>query len=507
MAKARKTEKKLVSGIVARGMQFSVQIARSILLVPLILRIWGDEKYGVWIALYSFFNLMLAIDLGHGLFISNEINKTYHVEKESAKKLLGSGLRVIFISALLQFFVLSSLYYLGVLGDIISNDSISSRELFLCLCLLFGYRMFIGGFKGILVKLTYPVGYIDRAFYIGMGEQILEVLLLFYAAITDISLLELCIYFVSIKSVYAIFVFVLIKRWIPEFFPWWQKGDIVTGVKNYVTSMALAINSFLERFSNDGLNIIVSSVLGSKVVPLFSTTKVLANLALQLSGLVIQPFQPELSRYYAKKEYDKVINVIKLNWLFAGLILCLPFIIVSPWVEELYTIWTSGELVFDKQLYALLIIGVLIFNYGNSYVTYLNSINNLKALLKITVLRGTLICGLSVILTYQYGLIGIGISIAIAEILTSLILPSYFVNKELGKMDMRIDGLNKVVSLAPVIFTCLYHALYFIFGVRSLWLLVITAIIVTVAVSYQWRYISLDIRERIKKLIPKSSKS
>lgn len=488
--------------MVAKGMQFSVQIARSILLIPLILKIWGDEKYGVWLALYSFFNLMLAIDLGHGLFISNEINKTYHVEKESAKKLLGSGLRVIFISALLQFFVLSTLYYVGVLGNIISNDTISSRELFLCLCLLFGYRMFLGGFKGILVKLTYPVGYIDRAFYIGVGEQILEVLILFYAAITDISLLELCIYFVSIKSVYAIIVFVLIKRWIPEFFPWWQKGDVRTGIRNYITSMALAVNSFLERFSNDGLNIIVSSVLGSKVVPLFSTTKVLANLALQLSGLIIQPFQPELSRFYAKKEYKKVINVIKLNWLFAGLILCLPFIIVSPWIEELYTIWTSGKLIFDPQLYSLLIIGVLIFNYGNSYVTYLNSINNLKALLKITVLRGTLICGLSVILTYQFGLIGIGISIVIAEVLTSLILPSYFVNKELKEMNMGIDWQNKAISLAPVILTCIYHALYFIFEIKNTSLLVVTIMMIIVAVFYQWRYITPEIRERIKKLVP-----
>lgn len=445
---------------------------------------------------------MLAIDMGHGIFISNEINKTYHVEKDTAKELLGSSLRVTFISTLIQFLIILFLFWLGFLNGMISEGVISPNELFLCLCVLLSYRLFIGGFKGILVKLTYPVGYIDRGFYIGLGEQIVEILVLLFAAVTDIRLLHLCIIFVVAKSMYGIWIFVLLKKWIPEFFPWWEKGNIKIGVRNYFKSTALAANSFLERFSNDGLNIIVSSVLGSKSVPLFSTTKVLSNLALQLSGFVIQPFQPELSRFYATKEYGKVINVIRINWLFAGIVICIPFILLSPWIEELYTFWTSGKLVFNAHLYALLVMGVLIFNYGNSYVTYLNSINSLKELLKITTIRGCLICGLSVVLAYYYGLVGIGVSVIIAEMLTSLIMPSYYVGKELASHGLKIARYNKIISLIPVIATCAYHYLYFFLGVTNIWLLVVVIIIIIASVIYQWNYIDSDIRDRITNMIP-----
>ena len=498
----RKIEQKIIRGVIAKLVSFSLVVARGIILVPIILSNWGEAKYGVWLTLYSFFNLMLAVDLGHGQYISNEINQSYHVSLEKTRVLLGSALRVTFISALIQLLVLFGLYSVGFLDNFVEYEGLDAKGLFLCLALLFIYRLFFGGFKGILVKINNPVGYIDRAFYIGLFEQIIEVIVLTYAAFTDMAIIDLVLLFIVSKACYVIITFILLKMWYPEFFPWWQYGSIRTGLRNYRNSLTLSFNGFLQRFSNDGLNILVSGILSSKVVPLFATTKTMSNFAFQLSGFILQPLQPELSRFYAKGELEKVKTSIQLNWLFAGLVICVPFLIISAGIEDFYVLWTAAKLEFQPLLYALLVVAILFFNYGNSYVTYLASINKINELFQITFVRGVMICVLSFIFLHAFGLIGVGIALVATELVTSLFIPSYFVRKELEKHKVKISGRERLLAIAPVAVTALFHVLYFITETSSL-LILIAAVISVLWFSYlQWKQIDAEVRDRILKIIP-----
>ncbi|MBK7629839.1 MAG: hypothetical protein IPJ23_03890 [Ignavibacteriales bacterium] len=81
---------------------FIFSFAQTIILVPILLKYWGNEKYGVWLALYAGFSLLQSLDSGHINFIGNKMNITYHVDKNELKNTLASSFYMAVIIGVVQ---------------------------------------------------------------------------------------------------------------------------------------------------------------------------------------------------------------------------------------------------------------------------------------------------------------------------------------------------------------------------------------------------------------------
>ena len=76
----------------ASGLSMFLSVALQLLSVPVCLRYWGNETYGIWLALYSLFNMLRTLDAGYSAYVGNELNLLYHRDQDALRKTLASGI-------------------------------------------------------------------------------------------------------------------------------------------------------------------------------------------------------------------------------------------------------------------------------------------------------------------------------------------------------------------------------------------------------------------------------
>jgi O-antigen/teichoic acid export membrane protein len=495
-------ESRTLNSTLAGGLSFLFSLIQNIILVPLILKYWGAEKYGLWISLFAFASLLKTLDLGHQNYVGNEFNKAYFNDINLAKKILGSGFFVAILLGFLEIFV----YYffgwniiepkeVGLGDDIVKN--IELRYSFLVFIIVWGITGSVGG---LLVRIILPLGLYAKTAIFSLIYKFGEIAILLFAVLSNLDLSYLFILYAFINLIYNSFLFYYIKTMMPFYFPWWQSVNFKLGVRNFSNSLILTSNGFIEQFNSSGIVLLVSKLLGVLFIPVFTTIRTVTNVVLQITNLVTNPLAPELIRYHISGDNRKIGLILNTNWFIAGLLVNLPFLLVSPFLGLLYDIWVKNSLPFNPKLYYLLTLSVSFVNFGRSYITYLSGINSLKSLFMITITRFILTIGLSFLLIPIFKLNGIGMAILIAEFFSSFLLPILLVNYEMDKsfifkLDVfQISGLFQVIVL---------YLFYFSIGFQSYWsnLIFGVCIFLMLGISFfQWRKLDIEVRLRFKSL-------
>ena len=497
MSRRGSVEGILLKGTFAKTVQLSLTFVFHIALVPVFLTFWGAEKYGIWLTVYSLYELLMALDFGHGSYISNEFNKLYHSDKEKARKVLGSAVLVAFLSGLLELIIVIILLFTGVLDHLFTSETEHFTGLVWGVISLITFRMFFGSIKGIIVKILYPSGQLNKSMYIGTFETFALMVVLLIGAFANWSVAEVCFVVAGSKSLIALGTFVLIARWEPNFFPWWKSADLRTGLRNYGKSLVLVFNQFLERFIIYGINLVVTGTLGASVLPIFTTTKTLANFATRVTRLITVPLQPEFTRFHAQGKFSNLIEAFKANWLLMGLILNLPFVILMFFVEDLYVVWTRGKLEFDQSLFAFLGVAVLLLNYGSNYMTYLKSINHLRGLFVTTFVRAILILSLSFLLIEPLGILALGVAIFVSELLSSVIIPGAFAQRTLQSNGSGIPLNVRLIAIVPICLTAVYYYAATDQLPGNMVIGVVAAVGTIIVAMVQWKQLGTETKTRI----------
>ena len=335
----------------------------SVLLIPILLNYWELKVYGAWIALFTVFNLIQVIEFGHATYIGNQFNAIVKENAEKAKTVLGSALRANFITGFIQITIVFLLFKSGFLKFLLDTD-ISDKTIATVLTILFLYRMLAGSFRGIIVKILNPFGLIYKSFQFATWERIIDFFILVIAAITDITLIQLAIVWFVVKSVYSIGLLFILKRLLPDFFPWWKYGNFKLGTENFKDSIPFIFSNFLERLRNDGVVLIISAFIGTTFLPLFVATRAVVNFGLKISEIILNPLSPEVINLYVKNKLNKILDIFNAYWFSTGLLLISGYSISLFFINDLFTFWTHGKLTFNLGLYSALVVIFLIQNYG-----------------------------------------------------------------------------------------------------------------------------------------------
>jgi O-antigen/teichoic acid export membrane protein len=229
--------------------------------------------------------------------------------------------------------------------------------------------------------------------------------------------------FCLISMINSAAMFVDIWKRYPDFTPWWGGGSFRGGFLNLRRSVVLTANGFLQQLSLSGLVLLVGSTLGAVVVPAFTTVRTVANLFAQATNVFLAPLAPDMSRFHVTGQKDKLGTTFAICWLVNGIAVNAAMLLTLFLIEPLYEWWTRGELEFSWPLYLSCILSVSFINFGAPFVAYLKSINNLQALLLITVSRGILIFGGAFVLLPWLGPVGAGIALILGEVPASCIIP------------------------------------------------------------------------------------
>jgi O-antigen/teichoic acid export membrane protein len=481
---------------------FLLLVVYSIILVPIFLKYWGEEKYGIWISIFAFVSLMRTIDLGHQNYIGNEFNRLYHQDKAKAIKLMGSSFRIAFLLGFIELSFFGAAIVTGIYLNLLGLDhelgDYNIRNGILAFLLMW---WLVGSVGGIIFRLVLPLGKYAFTVYMAIIFKIGEILVLVLSAICNLDIFHICLSLAIFQFIYSLFVFHAIYKIIPDILSKWRAGNWRLGFTSLQKSLVLTLNGFLEQLNLNGTILLVSNFLSLAIVPVFTTIRTLSNTVTQLTNLITNPLQPELIRYHSVGEGRKIRQVIETNWLVSGIIVNIPFILLIPFVNWLYEVWTNSQLEFDLYLYYYLTLSVAAVNYGRSLYYYLVGINHLKAITIIALTRTLSIFGLAIPLVPYLGLSAVGLAVLIAEFLSSILLPLKYANRELLELGNKLSGLSIFLGGLPLLVLSIFYVVSIQAWLNIYILMMCTLMILSAIFYWQWIRIDQEVKKRLLSLI------
>ena len=467
-------QKRVLNNYSIGFISFVISFLQAIITVPILLNYWGNDIYGIWIALFAGFTLLQTFDFGHQSYVGNLLNIEYHINKQKFADYLGSSLVIAVLLGSLQLAITIFLILTGYLNDFlgISENSIDYSVISLSLISLMIMWVLAGSVGGILVKILIPAGYMYQSIVWGIIFKLAQFLSLIIVAISGGYILEASIAYSIVQISLSLLVFRYIKNKLPEFYPWWKSRSLKEGFINLKKSTVLTVNNLLQQLTNNGLVLFITNIFSTSIVPAFTTVRTLTNTATVFTNLFITSIQPDLIKYHAKGETEKLQATLNANWFFSGLVVNTGLVIVIPFAEAIFKIWTKGIITFDFKLFISLAASISVINFGAGLYNYLFGINNLRAITFISASRVVILFTFSFWLSGTFGLFGIGISVLLSEIVASVILPYYFVNKTLETIEGKLNKKTSLAALSAllIILALLIHLLsgfefnYFIWG-------------------------------------------
>jgi O-antigen/teichoic acid export membrane protein len=189
-----------------------------------------------------------------------------------------------------------------------------------------------------------------------------------------------------------------------------------TGVQNFLFSLALALQSFLEAFRQNGLRILLGAFLGPVAVTVFATTRTLANVLYQGLSSITSPVLPELMHYVLDHDQQRVEGTFAAVWLCLFVFLIPGILLLCLIGDKIMLFWTGGAFNFDPILFLMLLLVVATFAAIQPAIAILQGQNKVGWLVSASLLSAAAFGALSIALMPIFGLRGAGIALLGAEI-------------------------------------------------------------------------------------------
>ena len=371
-----------LSTVLSMGMQ--------LVSVPVCLHFWGRGTYGVWLALFAAFTMMRTIDGGYVTYVGNKINILYHRDQSQLKITLASAVYGVLLLGGLQLLVLVILYFTHSMGIIMdTNESdISVLNIFIALVILSISWISTGSYIGIVHRLQIPAGMMYQAAWWSMGFQVTQFIGLMISAVLKLNILGAAFVYALFQALIYISSAIYIKIKLPVFYPWWNGANKEVGLTNLIKSIPITAGGILQQGGGSALVMLVSGFLSPAVVPLYSTVRTLGNLWTTLINILTSALLPEVVRFHALKDREKILAVQKAHLLVMSATVNFSVLMFYPFIEYIFGIWTRHSLSLNKPLLDMLLATVPIIGIGALVNVYLSGINHYLFIISTSAIRG-----------------------------------------------------------------------------------------------------------------------
>jgi len=459
----------------------------------------GQDNYGVWLLMLTVIVFFTALQMGHQQYILNIFNQQDHVNRLYAKKVFVSGFFTgVLINILQLFILLFFLYYNNLLGTLFKIDINPSLSKIFQASLLI---IFLGTLPFHTV-MYYFARLFESKGRIGEKLKWESIMLLFEFTVLVVALK----YGVKLKglaisySIYKIFfamsyLLIVLRKNFWDYLSSSRLFSLKIGMYNFIRSQVFTINYFFEKFNDTGINFLITLFINAYTIPLYSTLRTLTNSAIRATSVIYAPFIPELQKFNAKGNGEMIVTLFRVYWLISGFIINVGLVIILPFIEYIFKIWTKSVIYFNKPLFLLLALSVSIYNYNIFMVNFIKGINRLKQIIIITSIRSFIILITIISMIDYLGLTSIGLGIILAEIVVS-ITSLIFVQFELKKMNAGIRLIDNLYCITPILLVAgIFYSYYFYDFNKSILALIGTFL---VGLLYIFLFIKLGPFERKK---------
>lgn len=487
------------AGLVSTAVITLTQVA----VVPVVLSHWGPETYGVWLALIAGFMMVRTVDAGYTGYVGNQFNVLYHTAPVELRRTLSAALMICVALAVLELFLVVSAVVIDALPVLLGVGKTASGtgDLEPALVVLTLAWVLTGIFPSIIHRLLIPAGLLTNSIWWALAFQSAQVAVLLVGAVVGATIFWTAVAYAVVQSTIYLGSAIYIRKKLPAFYPWWGHGRLATGLHDLWRSTSLSVITFVQQTGTNGIVLLIAGVLGSVIVPIFTTVRTLANLWTTVGNVLVSAFSPEIVRYYAIGHHEKLVASLRVIALLLGVAVNVTLLLCMPLVASIYSIWTKDALAFDFALFLYLAVGVSLMNAGLVFTSLLASINSLRASLTLTCCRTGIGFVVGFALAGEFGLSGIGFGLCVGEGVASILAAFVLVPNVIGARNgylSRSDVAEGFLFCIPVIFVAG-------FGVTSgevhPWLVLVAITAIIIAGWRNWNRLPFDVRRGLLRTV------
>lgn len=393
--------------------------------IRLLLDYLGNENYGLWVLVFTLFQLVLLMDFGIQSSLKTKIPVLIHEEKfELIKSYIKSTYK---ISGYIAIFIFLSFFLLSFVIDLKSLFNINfHNNLFVSFLFILNVFFFCINFVANIHKSLY-VAYLKGKY----SEESLAVnqiglLVLFFLLISFFPTINVAEKLIAISIINGLFTFLVNLFYTFRFFKMkslnlstklkagneFLKGILKLGFKYMVIQVGMLI-----IFSFD--NYIISNAFSPTQVTPYEIVNKLFQFPLMILFAAISPLWSMFAKNYIEKNKLALLNSFKkFNYYFIGIsVLVLIGVVISPFI---ISIWIKDPIVIPQYLILLTGIVTLLRIFAAFYSFFLNGIGNLNAYIYILVISVVI----KIPLSYFFVDLGFGIN---SVVISTLILMLFWV--------------------------------------------------------------------------------
>ena len=384
----------------------------SLFLVPLLIGMLGDERYGIWATLLSFSSWILFLDIGIGNGLRNKLTQALAVGKiNEARGYVSTAYFTLSGIVLILMCIILIIYPLINYQTVFNTSFIPASELGMSFIIVV-----------LSILLNFVLSLVNQLFNAVQRNSLTAAIPLFvnilfisfliflkkYGEVDLVRISQLYSLSILIASISVTFLFFKNHAELRPTFSFFNKEQAkeITnlGGKFFFIQFATVV-----IFATD--NIIITQLFSPADVTPYSVVRQLFGILNMVAILILGPLWSAFTEAFTKSDFIWIKRKLKiLNLLILPLILIVFILFIFS--DAIIKIWIGTDIIVDVKVKALMGVFVIISVWNNIYSFFLNGISRTKEQI-ITAIIGLVInIPLSVIFAKYFGLGPAGVILA-----------------------------------------------------------------------------------------------
>jgi O-antigen/teichoic acid export membrane protein len=414
------TVKRLVSGSAAAWLRIFITFLSQILIVPVFLHYWDANEYGMWLSVFAYVGLASIISNSYQTYVGNEFLSLVHQDRKNVWKLFSSSCIVVVVISFIEVIVALGIVWLGILRATAGGSDEIARQGGIALIVQTSTLVFCNCMGGVAIRLLSALGYYARLAWWGVVSGIILAVAPVLAVIAGADIAG-----ASIASCVALLIYNVAMCWDMWRILKREKLELCAFSQEIAwgsckKSLALVVKTVLEMVRQQGTRIVLGPLSGASQVAAFATMRTGSNVVVQGLSTITNPMLPELMRFLHQRDQARSEAALGTVWLVAIWIMAPGLLVLQVIAPNLFALWTRGQIVFDPVLFALLSMGVLVVAVAQPAGSIVRGNNLLRGQVIISAISGVSVVVGMMLLVPRVGLIGAGISLLCAEIISAV---------------------------------------------------------------------------------------
>ncbi len=410
---------RLLRGTLANVAGQVINACGQFVLVPVLLRCWGSQRYGEWQTLSAAATYMVLLDFGMQTYVANRLNQAY------SRRNMGEFTRVLH-SALSFSLTVCSAAALVIIPIILSLPmdrwfqlKQTSRLLAVEVAAILAFQTIWALPMGVIGGIYRSIGEYAREVTIANIHRLAVIGLTVLIATRQGGFQAVALMQVAVLGGVALFACTDLRRRHPEIRIGVKQGDIRLAVSFLAPSLLFLLMQLSVALTLQGSTLIVGAALGAGTVAVFASLRTLVNVISQATNSLASTLWPEFTSLEAKGYY----SVLKEAHLTATkVVLSLGFcaaVFLHFMGRDIVAWWTGGRIAYDPLLMNALLLFQLTEVWFSMSALVLGSSNRHKGVAVSYLVSGSLGLTLGYFLSLRVGPGGIALGLALGNLAAS----------------------------------------------------------------------------------------